>query len=63
MLGAMRREICVGAQGVTPRVDDIVAVSAGDVDIVLDCSNLTRVKKESPAPRAFVRDTEPVAEV
>lgn len=59
----MRREICVGAQGVIPRVDDIVAAAAGDVDIVLDCSNLTRVKKESPAPKAFVRDTEAVAEV
>lgn len=59
----MRREICVGAQGVTPRVDDIVASSTTDVDIVLDGSNLTRVKKESPAPKAFVRDTEALPQI
>lgn len=52
----MSRALSVGGQGSVPRVDDVVAVACNDVVVTLDSSNLNRIKKESPAPKAFVRE-------
>lgn len=49
----MSRALAVGGQGSAPRVDDVVAVACNEVVITLDNSNISRIKKESPAPKSF----------